>query len=64
MASRGINLKGINLNDYDMSAIDKKFERMDKETIKAMKGTGSDLGKSKAKKKAATSTTKKKVKRK
>ena len=53
--------KGINLNHYDVSALDKKFEKMDRETIKAMRGTGSNLG---GKSKTKTSTTKKKVKRK
>lgn len=51
--------KSADLNSYDIDAIDKKFEKLNKETIAKMTGTGSDRSK---KKKAATPT--KKVKRK
>lgn len=50
--------KSVNMNDYDVDAIDKKFEKLDRATIAKMTGTGSNLAKKK------TTTAKKKVKRK
>lgn len=44
--------KSANLNDYDIDAIDRKFEKLNRATIAKMTGTGSNLGrKNTAKKK-------------
>lgn len=50
--------KTANAKDYSTTDIDKMFERMDRETISKMTGTGHNPGKKKP------ATTKKKVKRK
>ena len=39
--------KSVNMNDYDIDAIDKKFEKLDRATIAKMTGTGSNLAKKK-----------------
>ena len=62
MATKKSTNKGINVNDLDIDAIDKKFEKLDRNTIAKMKGTGSELGRKKTAKK--TTTTTKKVKKK
>lgn len=44
--------KGIDMTKMDIDAIDKKFEKLNRETISKMTGTGSELGrKKKAKRK-------------
>lgn len=45
--------KGANLNDYDIDAIEKKFQKLDRATIAKMTGTGSELEKKKTVKKKA-----------
>lgn len=49
------NNKSVSLNDYDTKALDAKFEKMDRATMRKMTGTGMT-----PKKKAARKTTAKK----